>query len=550
MDSRKLLPLPNRRGHSLMELVAAMVASAMLLAGLGSVMFIARQIAFTPAASAHRINAASLVNELTADLRCATLIIEQSPYVLDFVVADRNADGVAERIRYQWSGTPGAPLTRSLAGGTPVTILDSVEEFLITPTTQAKTTTLKTTVTSAETLLAGNTNVQSGTDREISMNNCEAQQINPAVFLTAAPANATGWNATRADFYGRERDDTTLLVQLRRSGDPNNGPTSNILGQVNIPGTSLTDNFGWNTATFASPVSGLALHRRFNLVFTGVSSDKAVRLQLTDTAAGGVLESSDTAATWQYMPSRQMYYRLYGTYTTPGSSYDVTRTYVRQVRVVLRAGSQSAARIDASIPLDNTPELFSNYWRLDFDANPTSVDADGSGAVDWATTGGGAFATGNLAGGVWTASGAIETRPLNDFIKVTTVEVGCRNTTVGGNGAVVRINADRQSGLHAPLFTYLQRQSDGTQTLTLYGKSSDSANVQLFKIQRLPSDFVRIRLTIDPANNIVNLQLNGEDQGTFTYPTYAPSTTDRFLTMFADTSAAQFDYAEVRVAAP
>jgi hypothetical protein len=228
----------------------------------------------------------------------------------------------------------------------------------------------------------------------------------------------------------------------------------------------------------------------------------------------------------------------------------VTRTYVPQVRVVLRAGNQAAARIDASIPLDNTPELLSNHWRLDFDSNPTSVDADGSGAVDWATTGGGPFSAGGLSGGVWTASGAIETRPLNDFIKVTTVEVACRNTTVGGNGAVVRINADRQGGLHAPLFTYLQRQSDGTQTLTLYGKSSDAANVQLYRIQKLPSDFIRIRLTIDPANNIVNLQLNGEDQGTFAYPTYAPTTSDRFLTMFADTSTAQFDFAEVRVAAP
>jgi hypothetical protein len=60
---------------------------------------------------------------------------------------------------------------------------------------------------------------------------------------------------------------------------------------------------------------------------------------------------------------------------------------------------------------------------------------------------------------------------------------------------------------------------------------------------------VRFRLTILPQNNVVNLQINDEDQGTFTYPTYAPSsTTDRFLTVYADTSQAEFDYADVRVA--
>ena len=47
----------------------------------------------------------------------------------------------------------------------------------------------------------------------------------------------------------------------------------------------------------------------------------------------------------------------------------------------------------------------------------------------------------------------------------------------------------------------------------------------------------------------MNLAINDEDQGTFTYPTYAPSsTTDRFLTLYGDTSQAEFDYVDVRVA--
>src|SRR4029078_8847400 len=163
-------------------------------------------------------------------------------------------------------------------------------------------------------------------------------------------------------------------------------------------------------------------------------------------------------------------------------------------------------------------------------------------------TGGGTFDTTKLSNGVWTATGAIETRPLADFTTTTTLEVRCRNTTVGGTGAVCQINADRQGGQYAPILVYLQRQADGTQTLTLNGKTSDSLTKALFTRTRLSGNFVRYKLTILPNNNLVNLQINGEDQGTYTYPTYTPAaTSDRYLTLTTHTSASEFDYVDVRV---
>src|SRR5688500_18768517 len=78
-----------RAGHSLMELIAAMVASAMLLAGLGSVMLIARLVAYTPMGASRRADAANVISQLTDDLQHATVLIGQSPTVLEFVVMDR-----------------------------------------------------------------------------------------------------------------------------------------------------------------------------------------------------------------------------------------------------------------------------------------------------------------------------------------------------------------------------------------------------------------------------------------------------------------------------
>lgn len=350
--------------------MTAMIASAILLAGLASVMFIAREVAYAPTASAHRIDASEIVNRLSEELRFATFFVTHTTNALEFAVADRDGDGAAERFRYEWSGTPGDPLEKTIGGGTPFIVVESVHDF-----------------------------------------------------------------------------DFALTVY-------------------------------------------------------------------TETIGGA------------------------------------TRSYATRVSIVMQAADASHARIDASIPLENEPELLSAYWRADFDPtlpDPTVLDATQDGTLDWAMSSG-SFNTATVSDGVWNANGALESRPLNNFTNVTTVEVRCRNTSVGGNGAVVRIEADRQAGQHAPIFVQLQLQSDGSQTLTLFGQSNDATNEPLFLRKYLASDFIRFRLTILPQTNIVNLEINGENQGSYAYPTYAPSANNGFVTCYTDTSTSQFDYVEVRVA--
>jgi hypothetical protein len=94
----------------------------------------------------------------------------------------------------------------------------------------------------------------------------------------------------------------------------------------------------------------------------------------------------------------------------------------------------------------------------------------------------------------------------------------------------------------------VQQLADGSQTLTLFGKSNDATEVKLTERKYLNSNFVRYRLTILPADNLVNLAINDQDEGTYLYPTYAPSGDDRFLTFSANTSTAEYDYVELRVA--
>lgn len=537
------------QAFTMLELIAAMVAAAFLMAGLGSVMFIARQVAYSPTAAARRAKTADIVNQISDELRYATVITQQTSQILEFVVADRNSDGTAEKIRYEWSGVAGAPLRKTVNGATAVDVITSVYAFNVALQQKSKTTTLTTTTDSAEALLLGNASVVTGSYRDIDTNDFCAVQIVPTA-LSGAPANALSWNLTKLEFHGKQNGAATetLTVQLRHTGDPNDGPTSSVVGQTTLAESAITATDGFNTVTFPNAIRNLVFNRFYQVVFLQQSgSGNALFLTNYDTASTGIFESSNAGATWQYVTPRMVFGRLYGTYTTPGPSYNVVRNYVPSIRLALQSGTQSHARIDASIPLPNSPELLVNYWRTDFDRNPATTNTNGDTTSDWAVTGGGAFDTTKLAGGIWTATGALETRPLSDFTTTTTVEARCRNTSVGGNGATMTIYADRQSGVYAPILVYLQKQSDGTQTLTLNGKTSDAGTKQLFSRSRLTSGFVRFRVTIVPQSDVVNLQINDEDQGTFTYPTYSPSsTTDRYLTISTNTSSSEFDYVDLR----
>ncbi|HEY3393341.1 MAG TPA: hypothetical protein VGK58_11585 [Lacipirellulaceae bacterium] len=538
-----------RGGHTLLELIAAMICSAVLLAGLGSVMLIARQVAYTPSAATVRTETSEVVSWLADELQYATLLIGESPQALEFVIADRDGDGRAERIRYEWSGTPGDPLVKTINGGTPKNILEQVDQFQAAYVLKPETTTLNTTSDTAEAVLFRNDDVQAGVERDITTTRHSAQIINAAT-LVDVPANAICWNATKVHFQVRDLNSATetLLIQLRSTGGTYEGPTSEVLGQLSIPESTL-GSMSWKQVSFPSPVRGLALHRKYAVVLTGVGGD-AARLLYVDNVPTGVFESNDAGATWQYMPSREVFYRVQGTYTLPGLTHNIVRNYVSHVQFVLQSGDQSHSRVDTSVPLVNLPEQLSSYWRTDFDRDPTITDADGDGTLDWAMAAGGTFDEGTLINGVWHAAGALETRPPNDFTKTTIVEVRCRNTSSSGNGTTVHITADRQNGLHAPLTVNLKLQPDGmTQTLTLLGNTSDSNSVALFTCPRLSSDFVTFRLTIVPHLDLVNLHVNDEDQGTYSYPVFAPSTTDRLVTLFPDASLAEFDYADVRVTA-
>jgi len=539
-----------RSGHTLIELVTATISSGMLLAGLGSVMLIANQVANTPASSSDRVAASSAIHDLANDLRYATFFVTRTTHALEFIVGDRDGDGSAERIRYEWSGVHGEPLFKTTNGGTPVAVIESIQDFTLSYVTVGETSAYTPQTQSAESTLASYTTSPAGSTYLVDQNTFLAQRIDPSSF-SAIPATATSWNLTRVEFIGqRNGSGETMRVQIRSAGDPYSRPSGELLGEVATLEDNLSAGLAWNSITFGNPVRELALHRPYSIVWRGTTGESGTAggVLRDSGATTGVSESIDAGASWTYAPSQRVFYRIYGTYNLPATTVNLTRNFATRVNVALQSGHAAHSRIDASVPLLNRPELLSAYWRADFDANPTTIDMTRDGTADWTMAGGAGFNNGTLVGGVWQSNGSLESRPKNNFTTATTVEARCRNTSVGGNGAELRIQVDRQAGTHAPIIVRVQRQADGTQTLTLYGKSSDATEVKLLERTNLSSDFVRYRLTVLPASNLVNLAINDQDEGTYSYSTYAPSGDDRFLTFCANTSTAEYDYVELRVA--
>jgi hypothetical protein len=126
---RQACSTTSRPGYTLIELVAGVAATSILVAGMGSVVMVAARSTDESTLPARQIQASMAVHDILAELQFAVSFNERTATAVEFTVTDRDADTVAETIRYAWSGTAGDPLTRKYNGGTTVNYLDDVQAF-------------------------------------------------------------------------------------------------------------------------------------------------------------------------------------------------------------------------------------------------------------------------------------------------------------------------------------------------------------------------------------------------------------------------------------
>jgi hypothetical protein len=536
------------RAMTLVELVVSMAIASLLVTGLAAALVLAaRALPRADRPTDRVLRTSEVVDWVLTELQSARHVTERSAQAITFTVADRDGDGSPERIRYAWSGAPGAPLTRQYNGGAAVAVLADVRQFEVTYQTRSTTEVYPgPNVEGDEVLLSAAIVPVDQKDYTIDSSRWIGQYSAPP--SGAVAAGYLTWRITRVWFLacrsGPADDQTRVQVCVPNSDGT---PSTAVLDEVLLDENALSTSFTWTQVTFSSPV-GVPVTQGLCVVLRPLGSKASAQTRYDNNGGSGLLTTGDGGKNWSKSAGKSLLHTIYGRPAAPGPNQIATRRFLTGVQLVIATGTDAAARLETQVTLPNAPEVLSAVWEAEFDTDPTRLDMNADGQGDWVRRDGQPFDLLSLQGGAWKADSKLDTSPPNDFTDLTVAEVRFRCGSAEGNGAGFWINADWSSGTFAPLYAYLTLQKAGTQTLTVYAQRNAGTPVVLVSVAGLPADFVTLRLLIDPALDTVNVRVNGADKGTYQYFTLPATGDPRCASVFASGSTALFDYVRVRVA--
>jgi type II secretory pathway pseudopilin PulG len=344
-------------GFTLVELTVAVAVTSVIMVGIGSAMLIAgRAMPETHSPTASRIAAARAVEDMATELQYAAWVNQRSPNMIEFMTADRNADEIPEVIRYEWSGTSGAPLTRQYNGGAAVSILTDVREFglsynLMTVTAQAPQG-----YESGQTTLSGYSTTQG-------LHDCSIQNLETygEYFFPALPANTVSWRVTRVVICAKQDGaaDGEASVQLQ-TATAGYLPSGTVLEEKPLLESTLLPTYLDQECTF-STVTGLSPTQGLCIVIKWVANDVACKVRVRNGNVAdlniALIRSTDGGLTWAALPNQSMLFAVYGTVTTSTSPQVQNTYYLEGVDVKLRTGGDSRSVVQSGVRLLNRPEV-------------------------------------------------------------------------------------------------------------------------------------------------------------------------------------------------
>ncbi len=345
------------RGFTLVEVAVATAVVGILMLGMGSALLLAgRAVPEASSPTAATITAAGVVQQMTTDLQYATAILQRSARLIEVALPDRNADDVTELVRYEWSGTAGAPLTRQYNGGTVATLLANVWEFNLSYCLKTVTTTIPPQNESAETTLASYGATQSLYDSAI--RNAEWYG---EYFLPVLPADAISWKVTRVVIClkqdGATDGEASVQLQTATAGKLPSGVVLEekpLLESTLLPG-HLEQEFTFSNAAGLTPQQGLCLVVKWIANGTACSvRGRSAGVVETNLIA---IKSTDSGASWVTLPSHSLLFAVYGSVTTAGSPQIATTYHLEGVEIRLRAGGDSQAVVQTAVHTCNRPEV-------------------------------------------------------------------------------------------------------------------------------------------------------------------------------------------------
>lgn len=506
-------------GFTLVEMIASLAVASLLFVAIGSAVMLAAQA--TPEdddLTANLMQVDRVVQDIADEMQQALYVFQRGLRTVTFVVPDRNGDGEAEVIRYNWSGNPGDPLLRQYNGATATAVLNDVQDFQLTYNTQSATLTYPgAPIESDEFVLSAYPKERSNThDVTVKTTQWQGQHFDPDW-----PGDALKWRPTRVRLRMRSEGAATeeAWVQLRTT-DEDKEPTTTVIAQQLLEESSLLATYAWREFTYPNtgwftPGDGLCAVVRHN----SAGGDSA-KLEAESNQDGyGGLRTTNAGASWSYLNTIVRLHEIFGRFTLAGPSRTLTREQVRSVGLALTLGATKPASLATDIALLNLPESLTAVWQANFSSNPLAIDLNMDGVNDWRLVSGGAFPLAQLGGGVWDSQNKqLRTTPDNDFTEPITVELRYQDALAPNNkSARFAIGFDRAAGQAAELHADLNRETNSTQTLTINHHPTAGNPAPLMVLPNLPDRMIDLALVLDPTSDTVAVFMDGEHRGTFAY---------------------------------
>lgn len=532
---------PHSRGFTLVELVAALGITTILLVAIASTVMVATNaLPQTTDAFSGPMNAGRVVDQMTGELESALLVLSQSPTSITFTVPPRNGDTAPEKITYSWAGPSGAPLMRQYNSGTPVSLIDSVDQFSLNPVVLTSTESYPGVATedASDSLLIDYSSTTGAANQNVNATNCFGQYF----CSSSWPTGVVGWRPTRVQFDAQQSGliaTTDILMALPLS---NYTPASPYSQQYSDTGIGLLASFSWQQFSF-SGIDRIAPAAGICLMIEGASGSTNSMVLETNNLSG--LLQTNPQGVWTYINNKAMVSQLFGKLTRSTTTQYATTKYLTALTITLRAGPSTNPAVTTTAQLLNQPAMLAAYWETNFTSNPTTLDSNSDGLPDWVTPGGATFNSASVSGGTWQANGAtLYSNPGNNFSQLTLVDVRfCANSA--GSWAGFSMNAARNGSTCAPVLARITQQTDGYQTVQVWRKLNDSTTDTLLLIPNLPAGQTDLHLIVDPSVGSVGIRVNGVEYGSFAYNAYTSSDTSTYVQLTSSGSA-QFNHVRIR----
>ena len=351
-----------RAGVSLLELMVTLPTATILIGAMATcitIMMRAKSQDDTLFRSTYDLSNAA--TQMAADIESAVAQVSSSTTHIEFVVPDRNGDGLPEQMRYEWGGASGVNANKILwkYNQEPLAVLfDDVGAFNLQTNTVSVPATVQNHLLSETAVLKSINAFPSGVFREQVIN---ASNPIGQYFIPDVGGLGIKWDLGSIRIMVRAADANTdgiLCIRVMKS-DATRLPIAPILAEVKIAEWRLGSSYQW----LDIPIAPICWQSQgtplcITLGYGGGTGDVA-RVQFLENGTGmptnaNLVTSSNGGTTWTASAgTRGLRFYAYGFYNAnPGQ-----RTFLSSVDLKFGSSKSILQKIETSIRLPASPEI-------------------------------------------------------------------------------------------------------------------------------------------------------------------------------------------------